>query len=81
MDLKVPFVRLTLHEPSEGSSPYVWINMARCQEMYGHTDHEPWTELILNIALGHDPYSIAVVETPEEIIRMIQGSQEKHLNG
>ena len=89
MNLKVPFVKLTLQHPVEGEAPHVWVNMARCQEMYGHSEMAPYTELVMNIAVSAPgnswerlvPCVLQVKETPEEIIEMISGNQEKHING
>ena len=68
MNLKVPFIKLTIHNPKAGQPTEAWVNMSRCQEMYGYTEDEPWTALIMNIP----DMSIAVIETPEEIISMLE---------
>jgi len=62
------FIRLTpWDEPSDKNPEYVWVNMARVQEMYGYTITEPGTELVMNIP----NYVIKVRETPEQIMALL----------
>lgn len=85
MNLKVPFVKLTPQDITGGE--FVWINMARCQEIY---PFKGGSELVMNISVQDveagggsalQPAVVYVMEAPDKIIAMIVEVQERHLNG